>query len=385
MQVPRLIGQDDNQVVAKVDQQLGAVQPARRAVLLRSLHQRPDLHRGQPAELSQSRRCSRACERRTSSASWTRTLSNTSLNELRVGYNRMHARRFPPTNNVPSMQELGVRLPIYPTLAVDFGDQRQRILQHRRQPRGLVRPQRPRAERPVHDGQGQAQHPGRRRSAELHRGDRQPVPARGTLHLRRQPHRPPDCRLPARLRPDLRPGHRRVQGLQRVVRVAVRSGRFQGVVEAHAEPGSALREHAAVARDRSAASNTSRSRTTTTTCARPMFPPAPRGETFRGDPGVPYDGTDAKSNNFGPRVGLCVGPDRRRQDQPSRRRRHVLRPAPRRRIGQRRGECGAVEPSPVRDQTDRARSPIRIAAAPISTSSPTGRSGRSRRRSRRRC
>ena len=47
--------------------------------------------------------------------SWTRTLSNTSLNELRVGYNRMHARRFPPTNNVPSMQELGVRLPIYPS------------------------------------------------------------------------------------------------------------------------------------------------------------------------------------------------------------------------------------------------------------------------------
>ena len=151
--------------------------------------------------------------------SWTRTLSNTSLNEVRVGYNRMHARRFPPTNNVPSMQELGVRLPIYPGKPsiseinasgyFNIGDNLEAV----------VRPQWPRAERPVHDGEGQAQHPVRRRSAELHGGDRQPVPASGTLHLRRQPDRPPDCRLPARLRPDLRPGHRRVQGLQRLVRV----------------------------------------------------------------------------------------------------------------------------------------------------------------------
>ena len=94
--------------------------------------------------------------------SWTRTLSNTSLNEFRVGYNRMHARRFPPTNNVPSMQDLGVRLPIYPERAVDFGDQRQRLLQHRRQPRSLVRPQRSRDQRSVHLGEGEAQHPDRR-------------------------------------------------------------------------------------------------------------------------------------------------------------------------------------------------------------------------------
>ena len=35
------------------------------------------------------------------------------------------------------------------------------------------------------------------------------------------------------------------------------------------------------------------------------FPLAPRGELFRGDPGVPYDGTNAKSNNFGPRAGFA--------------------------------------------------------------------------------
>ena len=36
-----------------------------------------------------------------------------------------------------------------------------------------------------------------------------------------------------------------------------------------------------------------------------VFPQAPRGETFRGDAGVPYDGTDAKSKNFGPRAGFA--------------------------------------------------------------------------------
>src|SRR5947208_1556424 len=41
-------------------------------------------------------------------------MPNTALNELRVGFILMHLRRFPPTNNVPSMQDLGVRLPIYP-------------------------------------------------------------------------------------------------------------------------------------------------------------------------------------------------------------------------------------------------------------------------------
>src|SRR4029450_9052239 len=33
-----------------------------------------------------------------------------------------------------------------------------------------------------------------------------------------------------------------------------------------------------------------------------VFPAAPRGETFRGDPGVPEDGTDPSTYNLGPRV-----------------------------------------------------------------------------------
>ena len=248
LQVPRLIGQDDNQVVGKVDQQLGQSNQLGVRYFFDHFTNDPTYTEGNLLTYRNPTLQSRVRAQNVV-GSWTRTLSNTSLNELRVGYNRMHARRFPPTNNVPSMQELGVRLPIYPGQPsiseinasgyFNIGDNLEAV----------VRPQWSRAERPVHLGEGEAQHPGRRRSAALHGGDRQPVPASGTLHLRRQPHRPPDCRLPARLRPDLRPGHRRVQGLQRLVRVAVRSGRFQSVAAVHVEPGSALRVHAAVARD----------------------------------------------------------------------------------------------------------------------------------------
>src|SRR5262249_46246019 len=36
-----------------------------------------------------------------------------------------------------------------------------------------------------------------------------------------------------------------------------------------------------------------------------VFPAAPRGETFRGDPGTPEDGTNPSVYNFGPRVGFA--------------------------------------------------------------------------------
>ena len=48
--------------------------------------------------------------------SWNRTFSPTLLNDFHFGYNRVHSRRAPPSGT-PSMKELGVRLPIYPTLA----------------------------------------------------------------------------------------------------------------------------------------------------------------------------------------------------------------------------------------------------------------------------
>ena len=48
--------------------------------------------------------------------SWTRTFSASLLNDFQFGYNRIHSRRAPP-DGTPGMKDLGVRLPVYPTLA----------------------------------------------------------------------------------------------------------------------------------------------------------------------------------------------------------------------------------------------------------------------------
>ena len=48
--------------------------------------------------------------------SWTRTITPTLLNDARVGFTRIHASRGPYFEGVPSMQTLGVRLPLYPSL-----------------------------------------------------------------------------------------------------------------------------------------------------------------------------------------------------------------------------------------------------------------------------
>ena len=74
-----------------------------------------------------------------------------------------------------------------------------------------------------------------------------------------------------------------------------------------------------------------------------LFDNAPPGLLFRGDPGVPYDGTNIDWMNIGTRVGVGVRLDRRRQDQHPRRLGHVLRPAARWGVLQRRRELAAVE------------------------------------------
>ena len=48
--------------------------------------------------------------------SWKRTFTTNLLNETHFGYNRVNARRAPPETGVPTLQELGIRLPLYPTL-----------------------------------------------------------------------------------------------------------------------------------------------------------------------------------------------------------------------------------------------------------------------------
>ena len=113
VQVPRLIGQDDNQGVVKIDQQLGRSNQLNARYFIDHFTNDPTYTEGNLLTYRNPTLQSRV-RAQNIVGGWTRTLSNTSLNEFRFGFNRMHARRFPPTNNVPSMQDLGVRLPIYP-------------------------------------------------------------------------------------------------------------------------------------------------------------------------------------------------------------------------------------------------------------------------------
>ncbi len=66
-QVPRLIGQDDNQVVVKLDHQLSEINQLGVRYFFDHFTNDPTYTEGEPSQLSQSRRCSRACARRTSS------------------------------------------------------------------------------------------------------------------------------------------------------------------------------------------------------------------------------------------------------------------------------------------------------------------------------
>jgi hypothetical protein len=113
VQVPRLIGQHDNQVVAKVDQQLRQSDQISVRYFIDQFTNDPTYTEGNLLSYRNPTLQSRVRAQNVVGG-WTRTLSNTALNEIRVGFNRMHSRRFPPANNVPSMQDLGVRLPIYP-------------------------------------------------------------------------------------------------------------------------------------------------------------------------------------------------------------------------------------------------------------------------------
>ena len=97
--------------------------------------------------------------------SWQRTMTSTLLNEFRVGFNKFASSRYPPAG-VPSMQDLGVRLPIYPTAAVDLRDPGQRILRHRRQPLRVSSRARLRDQRPRELGEGQASDSVRRRDGD---------------------------------------------------------------------------------------------------------------------------------------------------------------------------------------------------------------------------
>jgi hypothetical protein len=114
VQIPRRIGQDDNQVVVKVDQMVGQKDQVSGRYFFDHFTNDPTYTEG---NLLSYRNPTLGARTRMQNGvgSWTRTISPTVLNEARVAYNRAHSRRYPPPG-VPSMQDLGVRLPVYPTL-----------------------------------------------------------------------------------------------------------------------------------------------------------------------------------------------------------------------------------------------------------------------------
>jgi hypothetical protein len=123
VQVPRRIGQNDNQVIFKVDNQLTDNNQVSVRYFFDHFTNDPTLSLtgggpdGQAVNLLSYRGPTLGSRQRIQNVvgSWQRTMTSTLLNEFRVGFNKFASSRYPP-EGVPSMRDLGVRLPIYPTL-----------------------------------------------------------------------------------------------------------------------------------------------------------------------------------------------------------------------------------------------------------------------------
>ena len=113
--IPRRIGQQDDQVVMKVDRMIGQKDQLNMRYFFDNFHNDPTYTEGNLLSYSNPTLAA-GTRMQNIVGGWTRTISPTLLNEVRLGYNHTFSRRFPPPG-VPSMQELGVRLPIYPSLA----------------------------------------------------------------------------------------------------------------------------------------------------------------------------------------------------------------------------------------------------------------------------
>jgi hypothetical protein len=112
--VPRNTDQDSNQFVAKVDQQLGVNNQLSVRYFLDDFNNASQFVPGNilsyvgPSLFSDPRSQSIV-------TGWKRTMSSTLLNESTFGYNRLHTARFPHPE-VPSTQDFGIRLPYYPRI-----------------------------------------------------------------------------------------------------------------------------------------------------------------------------------------------------------------------------------------------------------------------------
>jgi hypothetical protein len=302
VQVPRRIGQMDNQFVTKIDQMVSSKDQVSVRYFFDQFNNDPTYTEG---DLSTYRNPTLGSRIRMQNivGSWTRTISSTLLNETRIGYNRVHSRRYPP-DNVPSMKDLGVRLPIYPTLPsisqiradgyFEIADNLEA---------SFVRPgyevnNRATWIRGKHNIQfgGELQHYTVTIRNEFRRA------GHFTFNGGVTGHPIADFLLGAINTFDQGTGEYKdyivnygslfaQDDFKVSPRLTLNLGlRFESTPPWHEQVGRievfTLENYAKNVRST-------------------VFPQAPRGETFRGDPGVPYDGTDAQSSNFGTRLGFA--------------------------------------------------------------------------------
>jgi len=112
--IPRRIGTQDDQIIVKVDQLVGDKNQFSVRYFFDKFHNDPTYIEGNLLSY-RNPTLEAGTKMQNIVGSYTRTISPTLLNEARMGYNRTFSRRFPPAG-VPSMKDLGVRLPIYPAL-----------------------------------------------------------------------------------------------------------------------------------------------------------------------------------------------------------------------------------------------------------------------------
>ena len=303
--IPRTIGQQDNQFVVKGDHRLTQNDQLSVRYFFDNFHNNPTYTEGNLLSYSNPTLAA-GTRMQNIVGGWTKTFSSALLNEARVGYNHTFSRRFPP-DAVPSMQDLGVRLPIYPTLpsiseinAVNFfniGDNLEA---------SFYRPGIEISDRITwNKGKHNLQFGG-----ELQRY---------TVEIRNQ---------------FRRAGHFQFAGSTTTGTGNTLADFLLGQISSFDQGTGEYKDYLAnygslFVQDDFRINN----RLTLNLGARlestppwhekngriemfsvadyqnnvhsTVFPAAPRGETFRGDPGVPEDGTDPSTYNFGPRVGFA--------------------------------------------------------------------------------
>jgi Carboxypeptidase regulatory-like domain len=303
--IPRRIGQQDNQVVGKIDQRLSQKDQLTVRYFFDNFHNDPTYTEGNL--LSYSNPTLAATTRMQNVVGgWTRTLSSTMLNELRIGYNRTFSRRFPPPG-VPSMQDLGVRLPIYPALpsiseinANNFFNIGDNLEASFFRP-GLELNERATWNKGKHNLQfgGELQHyvveirNQFRRAGHFQFAGSSTTGTGNTLA---------DFLLGQISQFDQGTGEYKDYVVNYVSLFAQDDFKVNSRLSLNL--GLRLEStppwHEQVGRIERFTLEDYRNNVRST-----VFPAAPRGETFRGDPGVPEDGTDPSTYNLGPRVGFA--------------------------------------------------------------------------------